>query len=124
MSTYKVLDADLDDGENLAKFFGLMRRFNANVEVEYSLKTTIEAFFDYKWQFDRNQAIDDEEELAMLEQLPEEVQNKIYTNFLFKEFLKTFSQTFTIYKDEFEEMKDDDEKFCRRFQKQFTWQDE
>ena len=54
------------------------------------MKRNIEQFFNYKWQFDRNQAIDDEEEMAILEQLPEEVQNKIYTNFLFKEFLHIF----------------------------------
>ena len=62
------------------------------------MKRNIEQFFNYKWQFDRNQAIDDEEEMAILEQLPEEVQNKIYTNFLFKEFLHIFQDTFTICK--------------------------
>jgi hypothetical protein len=62
------------------------------------MKRNIEQFFNYKWQFDRNQAIDDEEEMAILEQLPEEVQNKIYTNFLFKEFLHIFHDTFTICK--------------------------
>ena len=89
----------MDDGDNLSKFFGLIKRFNGNVDIEVNLKREIEQFFDYKWQFDRNQAIDDEQEIKILEQLPEEVQNKIYTNFLFREFLLKFKDTFTITKD-------------------------
>ena len=34
----------------------------------------------------------------MLEQLPEETQNKLYTDFLYFEFLSTFRETFAIPK--------------------------
>jgi hypothetical protein len=78
------LDADLDDGDNLSKFFGLIKKFNGNVDIDYRLKREIEEYFDYKWTYDRNQAIDDEQEKAILYQLPDEVQNKIYSEFLFK----------------------------------------
>lgn len=86
LDKYKDLNADLDDGDSLSKFFGLLRRFNDNVPIKVQLKDQIEKHFDYKWKKDKNQSIDDEAELAMLDQLPEEVQNKIFCDFLFSEF--------------------------------------
>ena len=44
------------------------------------------------------QAIDDEDELAIVDQLPEFVSNKLFCEFLFAEFLHTFVDTFKIYK--------------------------
>jgi hypothetical protein len=84
------LNSDLDEGDELARFFGLIRRFNENVPLKISLKEQIERHFDYKWINDKNQAIDDESEREMLEQLPVEVINKIYGDFLFSDFCKIF----------------------------------
>ena len=36
-------------------------------------------YFDYYWNNDKNQSIDDQEEIDMLNQLPEDTQNTIYT---------------------------------------------
>jgi CRP-like cAMP-binding protein len=44
---------------------------NDKVPIKDEIRLKIESHFDYKWQFDRNQAIDDESEKAMLAQLPE-----------------------------------------------------
>jgi hypothetical protein len=41
--------------------------------MNQGLKDRIEKFFDYKWKYDRNQAIDDEQEIEILDQLPEDV---------------------------------------------------
>lgn len=38
LDQYKNLNADLDDGDNLSKFFGLLRRFNDNVPINQKLK--------------------------------------------------------------------------------------
>lgn len=38
LDQYKNLNADLDDGDNLSKFFGLLRRFNDNVPIRIQLK--------------------------------------------------------------------------------------
>lgn len=84
------MNSDLDEGDELARFFGLIRRFNENVPLKISLKEQIERHFDYKWINDKNQAIDDESEREMLEQLPVEVINKIYGDFLFSDFCKIF----------------------------------
>lgn len=56
--------------------------------------------FDYLWSHDKNSAIDNPEELAQLQQLPEEVQNEFFREYLYKEYLELFSPTyFRIPKD-------------------------
>ena len=63
----KSLNADLDEGDSLSKFFGLLRRFNDNVPMNQTLKEKIEKHFDYKWKKDKNQSVNDDEEQAMLD---------------------------------------------------------
>jgi hypothetical protein len=46
---------------------------NEGVPLDLALRNKIEAHFDYKWSRDRNQAIDEEGELALLGQIPDEV---------------------------------------------------
>lgn len=46
---YKIVNAELEDGEGLARFFGLMKHFNGNVDIEIGLKVRIEEYFDYRW---------------------------------------------------------------------------
>jgi potassium voltage-gated channel Eag-related subfamily H protein 8 len=99
LDQYNNLNSDLDEGDELARFFGLIRRFNENVPLKITLKEQIERHFDYKWINDKNQAIDDESEREMLEQLPVEVINKIYGDFLFSDFCKIFQRFFRIPKD-------------------------
>ena len=45
----------------------MIKRFNGDVPLRLDLKQEIEEYFSYRWEFDRNQAIDDEEENAILE---------------------------------------------------------
>ena len=53
----------LDDGENLNKFFGTIKRFNKNTPVNLALKKKIEEFFDYRWGVDKNIAFQSEHDL-------------------------------------------------------------
>ena len=53
---------------------------------------------DFKWNNDRLLAIDDADEIDKLTQLPESVQDKLLTNYLFAEFLNTFTDFFKISK--------------------------
>lgn len=99
LDQYQNLNSDLDEGDELARFFGLIRRFNDNVPLKLSLKEQIEKHFDYKWINDKNQAIDDQAEKDMLDQLPVEVINKIYGNFLFTDFVQSFQRFFRIPTD-------------------------
>lgn len=85
-----VLSADLDEGDQLSKFFGLIQHYNEKAPLDLTLQTQIEDYFEYKWQNDLNQAIDDPEEEKILEQLPVAVQDRLYSEFLFADFLTTF----------------------------------
>ena len=49
-----TFNQSLDDGDNLAKFFGVLRRFNNNKPFNIELKEKIEDHFDYKWNKDKN----------------------------------------------------------------------
>jgi len=62
------------------------------------LREKITEYFEYKWNMDRNLAIDGDIEKAMLEQLPDNVQDKLYFGFLFAEFICTFKLFFLIAK--------------------------
>ena len=73
------MNASFDDGDNLSKFFGLIRNFNGNLEMDENLKHQIEDFFDYKWTMDLNMAVETEEETKLLEQLPNQVQISIFS---------------------------------------------
>ena len=99
LDEFQHLNAELDEGDELTKFFGLIQYFNDNIPVNLTLKEEIETHFDYRWKNDRNQAIDDDSEKALLEQLPDHVQNKLYQSFLFRKFLSVFRDTFKIPKE-------------------------
>ena len=69
----KLIEAEIDDGDNLAKFFGLIRRFNADKQLPTRIQDEIEDFFVYKWNQDRNQAVETDKDKELLEQLPYDV---------------------------------------------------
>lgn len=56
------LNADSDDGENLSKWFGLIKRFNSSRSISNDLKLKIEEYFDYRWINDKNQAVSTDED--------------------------------------------------------------
>lgn len=93
------LNADFDDGENLSKWFGLIKRFNSSRSISLDLKQKIEEYFDYRWINDKNQAVSNEEDIKLLEQLPTDVRRKIYSDFLFKTFIKNFKKFFDFPKE-------------------------
>ena len=57
LGIYQTLNEDLDDGDTLAKFFGMMTHFNEGESIDFRLKKKIEAHFDYVWNYDKNQAV-------------------------------------------------------------------
>lgn len=99
LGDYQHLNEDLEDGDKLTQFFGLLQKFNRDQPLDEDFRIKIEAYFDYKWSYDRNQAIDEPEELSLMEQLPDETVNKLYRDFLYVEFVGTFRDTFSIPKE-------------------------
>lgn len=50
----KMIEAEIDDGDNLAKFLGLIRRFNSDKALPAKIQDEIEDFFIHKWVYDCN----------------------------------------------------------------------
>ena len=73
LGKYSDLNSTFDDGDNLAKFFGLLVRFNRGKMINHDLKLKIETFFDYSWNNGRNFAIDSEDDQHILSQMPKEI---------------------------------------------------
>jgi len=61
LNKFKELNADLDDGIELAKFFGILKTFNRQADFNVPLKKKIEKFFDFRWQRDKNFVMDSDE---------------------------------------------------------------
>jgi len=59
LEQFKAFHQDLDDGDMLSKFFGTIKKFNNNVQIDMDLKRQIEAYFAYKWTMDKNMAFKD-----------------------------------------------------------------
>ena len=89
-------NADLDEGDGLAKFFGILQKFNNHSQIDPDIEQRITAFFDYKWQNDRIVAFQEEQDISHYSELPRDVQCSIFVDFLFREFLEHFLvKTFT-----------------------------
>lgn len=73
LNSMQALNADFDDGENLSKWLGLIKRFNNGRPVSIEYKDKIEKYFDYRWINDKNQAVSTEEDQQLIEQLPSHV---------------------------------------------------
>lgn len=95
LDQFQKFNEDLDDGDNLNRFFGTLNNFNGQKPVDLQLKKTIEAHFDFRFQNDKLIAFRDDQDISMFDQLPEEVQETMYVDFLFKDFLYEFKRLFT-----------------------------
>jgi hypothetical protein len=54
LGSFKVLMAELDDDENLSRFFGILMKFNDNHRIDINIMNKIEKHFRYKWDNDKN----------------------------------------------------------------------
>jgi hypothetical protein len=80
----------------LTQFFLAIKYLNTQEHLKDDLKLKIEDFFDYKWNNDRLTAFREDADMNIYDQLPPEVQEIIYTEFLFKDFLQSYKKTFQI----------------------------
>ena len=70
LDTFKSINAEMEDGDNLSRFFGLMKQFNKGRNIDNQMKLKIEDYMDYRWSNDRNLAISTDEDKALISQLP------------------------------------------------------
>lgn len=98
MEQIKVFGKDYDDKERLSGFFSLLRKYNDDNCMDPSVTEKIEAFFEHKWKFDKNNSFHDQVDLNILIQLPHQIQYQIFHEFLFIDFFAAFKQIFTFQK--------------------------
>ena len=68
--------------------------FNNYTDLEPSQVKRIEDYFHYKWNFDKNNALQLEEVKKMMGNIPLEVNRTIVTDFLFHKFVWQFREIF------------------------------
>ena len=93
-----MVDPHKEQLAQLDLFFGVLRRFNGNQQIDKNIRAEIEQFLEYSWNHDPTQALKSDADVKLLSELPQSVRLKIYTDFLFDEFLKQFKFIFTIPK--------------------------
>lgn len=92
---FHTLDDDFQDEDSLNMFFdSIKKRYNQGIDMDLNLKEHIERYFQYRWQHDRNIAIQTTEEINLLEQLPDETVIMLYKDYLFYDFLREFRYVF------------------------------
>ena len=63
------INGSFNDGDNLTRFFGLIKRFNNDRDINRDLMLRIEDYFEYKWEEDVNLAIITDDDFSLLNQL-------------------------------------------------------
>ena len=67
LGTYHDLNANFDDGNTLAKFFGVLKYYNDGEAINQDFKLRIEAHFDHIWNNDKNIAFTNPADEAILD---------------------------------------------------------
>lgn len=75
LADWKLIDRDLEDGDELHFFINILQFFNGGVPINHEFKHEIENYFNYYWSNDKNAAIKTDFEIGILSQLPIEVQD-------------------------------------------------
>jgi hypothetical protein len=79
----------------------VISRFNNNQAIDRKLTQEIEDFLYLIWEKDKTQALKVSEDRMIYRELPHTIRYKIYTDFLFYDFLKTFKFLFKIKKPDY-----------------------
>ena len=82
----------------LDHFINQLRRFNGGDKLKENQEEQIRDFFKYRWKKDRNQFLQTDDEQRLVNELPLEVKNFIFTKFVFIDFLTEFRRLFLFKK--------------------------
>ena len=89
-----------DQQTQLDSFFGVLKRFNNKIPINQEFRNQLLIFFEFRWDRDRTQALRTDNDKALFDQLPEGVRGRIYSDFLFDDFLKKFRSHLTFPEDQ------------------------
>ena len=98
LDSFKLLTAEIGEGEKLAQFFGILRKFNRNKEVDLQLRREIEKFLQYKWDTDSNYTFDSNADIVS--QIPIELIDAIYSEYFFSKFMEKYAPLFEVPKND------------------------
>lgn len=73
LTGFQNMNTDIDETEALSKFIGLLVNFNTGKPLKHDFHEKMYKYFVYRWNNDRNSAIDDQDEQEILNQLPDNV---------------------------------------------------
>ena len=90
LDEYKTSNEEYEEGDKLKLFFGVMRNFNDNEEIKLTMQQDIEKYFTHRWEHYKNLAFQADDEVALLNELPDGVKNDLFSTFLFESFIKVF----------------------------------
>ena len=54
LDQFKDFNRELDEGDALSKFFGILNKFNNGTDIDFKLKIRLEQYFEFKWKRDKN----------------------------------------------------------------------
>lgn len=84
---YRTLTAENEDSINLARFFGLMQKFNKGQHWRKQMIEQYEQYFTYLWSLDKIAFLRDEDGNRLFMELPHNIKTQIFKNFLFGRFI-------------------------------------
>ena len=79
-------------------FLGTLEQFNEGKPISHELQSKMDCYFKFRWEHNKNNAISTPEDFNLLIQLPESVQTRIYTDFLFKDVMHVYNKYFKTLK--------------------------
>lgn len=94
------MTADNEDSEALSKWLGMLAHFNKNQPLSKEMIKRFEEYFEYYWAHDKNYAIQSEEDMRFMKELPKHIRRDIYKDFLFKDFLYIFKRHFRLVRED------------------------
>jgi hypothetical protein len=98
VENYNELSADIDYSADLVTFFAVIEHFNLGNDIGLAKRREYEEYFAYRWRNDRNGAINDEDEKALMMETPIETQVNLIVRSLHRVFMNEFQQIFHIQK--------------------------
>jgi len=102
LQALRNIDKNHEESERFHLFLGTLRKFNDYVRISDTFETKLEAYFQYRWQFNRNLAVSTPEDEQIFEELPGRLQTQLYVEYLFKNFMDIYSKILDINQTRYE----------------------
>jgi hypothetical protein len=74
LTQFKDYNADLDLGDELNQFLGVITFKNGNERMSVEMMNNIQHYFDYRWKNDHNQALTDDNDRQLFNSMPVDTQ--------------------------------------------------